>query len=111
MKKIKFNMGFIALILGAVIAFTQSAFTPANKVLQTEWTFMGNSSADVINGFQYELTGTPPTACQSGVDIPCKLSTPSGIATQQDLDDYILSEYGDDPSQVTAAADSKREAQ
>lgn len=111
MKKIKFNMGFTALILGAVLAFTQSAFTPATRVSQTEWTFMGNSSADVINGFQYELTGTPPTACQSGEDIPCKLSTPSAIATQQDLDDYILSEYGDNPVLVTNAAASKREAQ
>ncbi len=111
MKTNKIKMGFIALVLGGFIAFTQSAFSPATKVLDTEWTFMGNSSSDVINGFQYELTGAPPTACNSGVALPCKLTTPSGIATQGDLDAYILSEYEDDPAQVTAAADSKRQAQ
>ncbi len=111
MKTNKYNMGLIALILGIVIALTQTAFSPASSALVTEWTFMGNSSSDVIDGFQYELTGTPPTSCNSGVEIPCKLTTPSGVATQQDLDDYILSEYADDPEQVIDAADSKREAQ
>ncbi|MEJ7780663.1 MAG: hypothetical protein WKF68_13860 [Daejeonella sp.] len=111
MKTIKIKIGLVALILGVVIAFTQTAFKPAPQVLETEWTFMGNSSADVIDGFQYELSGTPPTACESGVDIPCKLSTPAEINTKQLLDDYILSQYSDSPSQVTAAADTRREAE
>lgn len=106
MKKI--ILGVFVLIAGLTLAFTESAFTDSNQMLQTEWTFMGNSSSDVIDGFQYELTGTPPTSCNSGVDIPCKLSTPAEIDTQAELDAYILDQFGDDAAVVTAAADSKR---
>lgn len=98
-KKAIFGMTMAALTIGF------SAFTVK---LDQQWIFMGENDTDVTDGFQYEKTGTPPTACDSGPQLPCVLSTPDHIDEQSELDAYILSEYNDNPNLVRADAESTR---
>jgi len=94
-------------MLAAAMTVGFSAFT---SVQNQQWVFMGNSDTDVVDGSQYQLTGTPPTSCNSGEELPCILETPEHIDTQAELDAYISSNFGDDADAVKDAAQSRREA-
>ena len=81
MKRFKINLGFIAFILGAVIAFTQSSFTTvkAEKVKRsgTNYVFNGNSLTDDTNAANYSVESGDP-GCDQTPTLPCVINVPAG---------------------------------
>lgn len=108
MKKIvnKINVAVIAVLLGVGLIAVQSAFKPAEqKRTDTYWKFNSNDEALARSGFQYsQILGDPDLeVCDTGNDMPCVISAPSGTSSQTDLNDYLQDHY-DTPEEVTLDA-------
>ncbi|QNR82901.1 hypothetical protein H9N25_12975 [Pedobacter riviphilus] len=102
----KLNLGLVALVLGFGLTITTSAFKPAKTDIQ--WNFIGDQLSEATDGHQYSTTMSPPTSCNSGTAVPCYLTTPETVDTQDKLNQYIEDTYGDDAAAVRDAAPAKR---
>lgn len=106
----RINLSLVALVLGFGLTFLTSAFKSADKNARftKQWNFIGTTLSQDLNGSNYSLTVSPPTACDSGSDLPCYLTTPDNIDTQAKLTVYIHDTYGTDDEAVRDLAPKQR---
>ncbi|KRT17769.1 hypothetical protein ASU31_00275 [Pedobacter ginsenosidimutans] len=106
----KINIGLVALVLGFGLTFLNSAFKSADKNARftRQWNFIGTTLSEDLDGTKYSQSVSPPTACDSGSDLPCYLNTPDNIDTQAKLTVYIHDTYGTSEENVRDMAPKQR---
>jgi|GEM_PF-2555197 len=108
------KVGLIALC--ALVAFTTAyAFKSENntnkKVRRSQtWTFTGTELSQATDTSYYELNpSTPPDGCGEGEDLPCEVPIEdNSVDTREELQEYIMNEFNNDPEEVLEHASSKR---
>jgi hypothetical protein len=85
MKNRKFNVTMLAVLLGSVIAFTQSAFTPAHKhgLTSARWVFTGSvlsQDKSAANYVKVDASHPASTSC-SGTQLPCIITVEGDLQT------------------------------
>lgn len=85
MKNRKFNVTMLAVLLGSVIAFTQSAFTPAHKhgLTSAQWIFTGtmlSQDKSVANYVKADAANPLPPDCH-GSAVPCYITVNGDLQT------------------------------
>jgi hypothetical protein len=90
MKRIKLNFAVAAILLGSVIAVTQSAFTPikpaAKHFAGTIYDFNGSMLSQDKTAANYSAEGTTPPDCDEVQTLPCRILVPEGQTLQGWLD-------------------------
>jgi hypothetical protein len=107
MKRIKLNFAVVALLLGSVIAITQSSFTTAKavkgKTSDAHYVFTGNALADDTDPANYDVEDGDP-GCASGMSLPCVITVPDGTS----LTDWLGARTKE---QILSQADEKKSIQ
>ena len=89
MKKFKFNLAALALLLGVVLGFsTNSNAKPEHgKRTATVWFYnaAGSSQADLQQGANWNTTNSG--SCSASGTRPCQIT--ADAADQEDLSDYL----------------------
>jgi hypothetical protein len=84
----KFKIGFLAILLGGIIAVTQSAFKPAHvrKYDAAQWIFNGTTIAQDKSASNYTMVdGSHPVPDNcSGTSLPCYITVDGDLQTYLD---------------------------
>lgn len=85
MKRTSFKISVLAIILGSMVAFTQSAFKPVHKhnFATAQWIFNGTTlSQDKVAGnyTKVDAMHPVPTNC-SGSALPCYITVDGDLQT------------------------------
>lgn len=91
MKNLKIKLPFLTLLLGLGIVFVQSAFTakPSSR-LDTYWSYNPGDDSAIREGESYtKITDPDENSCPPGFDLPCVLTTPESVVSNEDLEDYL----------------------
>ncbi|QEM07803.1 hypothetical protein DIU31_031480 [Mucilaginibacter rubeus] len=85
MKNSRLNISMLAIVLGTVIAFTQSAFKPVHKhkFATAQWIFNGtmlSQDKSAANYTKVDATHPVPTSC-SGSAVPCYITVDGDLQT------------------------------
>ncbi|MFI5162355.1 MAG: hypothetical protein ACHQHN_13835 [Sphingobacteriales bacterium] len=83
MKRFKLNFAVIAFMVGSVVAFSQSAFTPVRKAKAqtgTNYKFNGNQLSQDLSASNYSTYSTAPSCDEANV-LPCIINVTGDLQT------------------------------
>jgi hypothetical protein len=85
MKNKKLNISVLAIVLGSLVAFTQSAFKPAHKqtYATAQWIFTGtmlSQDKSAVNYVKVDATHPVPSNC-TGTALPCYITVDGDLQT------------------------------
>lgn len=109
MKRNKILFGLAALIVAFGLVFSMSAFKGKTTVkTYSYWRYDLNQEAGALSGFNYTKIDNPNApGCDDVEEIPCVIRVDENITDQDELDDFLSTNYSSDAAVMELAIHTK----